>query len=77
MTSFRRGRPRQQAASAAVKHCCALLWQARLNLWWLRRDCSTPDHIAPYEGKYNVTESTPNALAMHKVQTAMYHRQIL
>eukprot|EP00208_Stichococcus_sp_RCC1054_P003770 CAMPEP_0206139342 /NCGR_PEP_ID=MMETSP1473-20131121/5544_1 /ASSEMBLY_ACC=CAM_ASM_001109 /TAXON_ID=1461547 /ORGANISM="Stichococcus sp, Strain RCC1054" /LENGTH=890 /DNA_ID=CAMNT_0053533095 /DNA_START=451 /DNA_END=3123 /DNA_ORIENTATION=- len=40
----------------------------------LERDTSRPDHVAPYEGKYTVTQSTPNGLNMHKILAGIRDR---
>lgn len=33
----------------------------------LQRDCSTPFHVTPYEGKYPAVPTTPDALHLQKV----------
>ncbi|KAK9799389.1 hypothetical protein WJX73_010816 [Symbiochloris irregularis] len=40
----------------------------------LKRECSTPFHLAPYQGKYNVPDATPDALAMQKLLAGMADR---
>lgn len=35
---------------------------------FVQRDCSTPFHYTPYEGKYPEVPSTPDGLHMHKVR---------
>lgn len=40
----------------------------------LERDSTTPYHLAPYQGKYIVEESTPDALAMQKILAGVADR---
>lgn len=44
-------------------HCAA----ARFRSTCVQRDCSTPFHYTPYEGKYPEVPTTPDALHLHKV----------
>ena len=39
------------------------------------RECSTPFHLSPYRGKYNVPCCTPDALAMQKLLAGMADRE--
>lgn len=44
-------------------HCSSALFRPPC----VQRDCSTPFHYTPYEGKYPEVPTTPDALHLHKV----------
>ena len=40
----------------------------------MRRDCSAPFHISPYQGKYVVPAGMPDGLALQKLMAGMAER---
>ena len=68
--------PAWSAVAFTRQHPCATCaGPFPLQILWSRfesgsppcRNSSTPYHMTEYKGKYGVSQSTPNALAMHKV----------